>query len=461
MNAEKVKTSLLVIGGGPGGYNAAFRAADLGLEVTLVDKEKTPGGTCLLQGCIPTKALLHAAKIIADAKEAKDIGIECTHITVDTTKINAWKDSVVTKLKTGLEFLTKKKKVRFIQGHARLISPQAAIIQTENGQEEISFEKAILATGSQPTTLPFVPSSKNFLNSTSALDISTIPKRLLIVGGGYIGLEFACIYSELGSQVTVVEMLPELLGGIDKDFISILKRRLNKRLEAIKLNTKVVKFDENRNSITAHFQDKDGLDSQAEFGKVLIAIGRKPNLADLGIENTKIKTTPEGFVTVAPNRQTAEPTIFAIGDITGQPMLAHKAYHEGFVAAEAANGKDTVFEPKVIPSVVYTDPEIVWCGLTEKEAQEQNVKVDIAKFPWLASGRAATLNRTDGLTKLIIDKKTQKILGVGIVGVDAGELVAECVLAIEKGLTAQELGKIIHPHPTLSETIMEAALNLS
>ncbi len=455
---ETSAAHLLVIGAGPGGYAAAFLAADLGLQVTLIDQEKNPGGVCLFRGCIPSKALLHAAKIITHAKDAKELGIEFGSPKIDLDKVRGWKNSVVLKLTSGLGQLCTMRKIRFIQGKAEFLDPRAVKIEkAEGGSERISFDHAVLATGSKPVSLPFAPLSKRIMDSTSALDIENIPQKLLVIGGGYIGLELATVYNALGSKTSVVELTPNLLPGIDSDLVDILKKRLFRSFENILLNTKVVKVEEKAQGVSVTFEGPDKKSSTQDFEKVLVAVGRKPYCKDLGLEHTGVKITQEGFVQVNEKRQSADPGIYAIGDIAGQPMLAHKASHEGMAAVRAiVSGKDG-FYPKAIPAVVFTDPEIAWCGLTEKEAKEQGRDIKVLKFPWAASGRAVTLNRIDGLTKVVADSKSGRVLGVAMVGDGCAELISEGVLAVEMGSVADDLALSIHPHPTLSETVMEAA----
>ena len=449
---------LVVIGAGPGGYAAAFLAADLGLEVAIVEKEQNPGGVCLYRGCIPSKALLHVAKIISEADHAKAFGIEYNAPKIDINKLRDWKKSVVTKLTGGLGQLSKARKIKYFQGEAIFVNSNTLKIKKADGSvEELSFQKAILATGSRPSVIPNLPKSPDIWDSTGALDLETIPENLLVVGGGYIGMELGSAYHELGSKVSVVEMTPGLLPGADRDLSDVLYKRVKGMFAKIMLETKVVKMETSTKGITVTFADLAGKEFKEEYNKVLVSIGRRPNSENLGLENTKVKVTPRGFVEVNDQRQTNDPNIFAIGDIAGDPMLAHKASHEGRVAVETIAGHKVAFEPQAIPAVVFTDPEIAWCGMTEIDAAKANREVTVVKFPWAASGRALTLDRTEGLTKLIIDPKTQRVLGVGIVGVGAGEMIAEGVLAIEMGTVAADLKLTIHPHPTLSETIMEAA----
>jgi dihydrolipoamide dehydrogenase len=449
---------LVVIGAGPGGYAAAFLAADLGLNVTLIDKEANPGGVCLYRGCIPSKAFLHAAGIISEAKHAKTFGIEFIAPAIDINKLRDWKKSVVTKLTGGLGALTRARKIKYIQGEASFLNSNSLRIKKIDGSiEELSFQKAILATGSRPAVIPNLPQSPHIWDSTGALEMDQVPAKLLVVGGGYIGMELGTVYHELGSQVSVVEMTPGLLPGADRDLTDILYKRVKNLFAKIMLETKVVKMESRDNGVTVTFADKAGMEFKEDYEKVLVSVGRKPNSENLGLENTKIKLTARGFAQVNDQRQTTDPDIYAIGDIAGDPMLAHKASHEGRVAAEAIAGHKVAFEPRAIPAVVFTDPEIAWCGLTETDAAKTGREVAVVKFPWAASGRALTLDRTDGLTKLIIDPKTQRVLGMAIVGVGAGEMIAEGVIAIEMGAVAQDLKLSIHPHPTLSETVMETA----
>lgn len=455
---SEIKTQLLVIGAGPGGYTAAFYAADLGMAVTLVDMESNPGGVCLYRGCIPSKALLHAAKVLSESRDAKEFGITFDEPRIDLDKLRGWKNDVVAKLTGGLGQLTKQRKITFIQGKATFLDPNTVKIQKTDGSiQNVRFEHAILATGSRPIPLPNAPDSPLILNSTTALELQMIPSSLLVVGGGYIGLELGTVYAALGSDVSVVEMTPGLLPGADRDLVAILEKRLKTMFKSIMPGTKVARIEAGSKDVKVTYETADGKTSRQTYGKILVAIGRKPNSNDLGLEKTKVKITPKGFVQVDLQRRTTDPAIFAVGDIAGEPMLAHKASHEGRVAVDAIAGKKTAFEPKAIPAVVFTDPEIAWCGLTETQAKQENRNVTVARFPWGASGRAMTLNRTDGLTKLILDQDTQRVLGMAIVGPGAGELIAEGVLAVEMGSVAEDIRLAIHPHPTTSETIMEAA----
>jgi dihydrolipoamide dehydrogenase len=453
-------TQLVVIGAGPGGYPAAFLAADLGMDVTLVDMEANPGGVCLYRGCIPSKALLHASKLLADAREAAEIGIQFGEPKIDIAKLRTWKESVVGKLTGGLGQLSKVRKVKYIQGRARFLGPDTISIKRPGvaDDESLTFQHALLATGSRPAVIPNFPVDPSCIwDSTAALSLDTIPSSLLVVGGGYIGLELGSVYASLGSQVTVVEMMPGLLPGADRDLVTFLSKRLKANFKSILLNTRVVEMTKVENGVRVKFEGQDVKEPEQVFEKVLVSVGRKPNTGDLGLENTKVQLDAKGFVKVNPQRQTDEPSIYAIGDIAGEPMLAHKATHEGRLAIEAIAGHKVAFEPRAIPAVVFTDPEIAWCGLTETQAKAEGREVKVAKFPWGASGRATTLNRNDGVTKLIVDPADERVLGVGITGPGAGDMIAEAVLAIEMGAVVSDLKLTIHPHPTLSETVMEAA----
>jgi dihydrolipoamide dehydrogenase len=459
MNERANRTQVVVIGAGPGGYAAAFLAADLGMRVTLIDPLINPGGVCLYWGCIPSKALLHVSKVLTESRHAADWGIEFSKPKIDLSKLRSWKESVIQKLTGGLGQLTKQRKITYVQGRATFQDSNTLRIQkNQGGDEQLSFEHAILATGSGPATIPGLSlQSARVLDSTSALEIRDIPQRMLVIGGGYIGLELGTVYSALGSQVSVVEMTEGLLPGVDRDLVSILSKQLAKAFHSIMLNTTVGKIKEEKNAIVVNFQGLEVKDPEQPFDKVLVSVGRKPNSNGLGLENTEVETDPRGFIRVDAQRRTKDPSIFAIGDVAGEPMLAHKATHEGRVAAEVIAGQRVVFEPQAIPAVVFTDPEIAWCGLTETQASRENRPVEVARFPWAASGRATTLDRNDGLTKLLIDPKSERVLGMGIVGAGAGELIAEGVLAIEMDAVASDVMLTIHPHPTLSETVMESA----
>lgn len=454
-----INTQLAVLGGGPGGYAAAFLAADLGLEVTLIDLEKNPGGVCLYRGCIPSKALLHIAKLISEAEEAKKWGVEFGAPKIDLDKLRGFKNDVVSKLTGGLGQLSKQRKVNFIQGRGAFVNSSTIHVKKADGtSEDVLFGKAILATGSVPTRIPGLSiDSSRILDSTSALELKDIPARLLVIGGGYIGLELTSVYAALGSKVTVVEMTPSLLPGADRDLVTALSKKLEKKLEKILLDTKVVSITEETNGLKVKFEGKNVTEPEQLFDKVLISIGRKPVTAGLGLENTNVKINERGFVIVDKQLRTGDANIFAIGDIVGNPMLAHKAAAEGKTAVEVIAGHKVAFEPNAIPAVVFTDPEIAWAGLTETEAREKGIKIEVAKFPWAANGRATTIDRTEGMTKLIIEPETERILGVAIVGVGAGDMIAEGTLAIEMGAVVKDISLTIHPHPTLSETMMGAA----
>ncbi|HEY7096365.1 MAG TPA: dihydrolipoyl dehydrogenase [Terriglobales bacterium] len=455
---------IAVVGGGPGGYAAAFLAADLGMKVTLIDQEPNPGGVCLYRGCIPSKALLHVAKLIDESRHAKNWGVEFNDPKIDVARLRGWKEGVVKKLTGGLGQLAKQRAVQYIQGRAAFEnSTTLRVVKTTGGDEVLSFDRIVLATGSRPAIIPTLKlDSARVLDSTGALDLSDVPGKLLVIGGGYIGLELGTVYAALGTKVSVVEMLPGLLPGADRDLVLPLHKRLEKAFSAIMLNTTVAGIKEDAEGIRVTFAAAPGQSqvpwpSEQVFDKVLVSVGRKPNSEIQGIENTKVKVGHRGFIEVNKQLQTDDPAIYAIGDVVGEPMLAHKASHEGRVAVEAIAGHKVAFEPNAIPAVVFTDPEIAWCGVTETQAQKDGREIKVAKFPWGASGRAMTLDRTEGMTKLLIDPQNERVLGVGIVGSGAGELIAEGVLAVEMGALASDLALSIHPHPTLSETVMESA----
>ncbi len=448
---------VVVIGAGPGGYPAAFHAADLGMRVTLIDSEPNPGGVCLYRGCIPSKALLHAAAFINEAREIGDWGITVSDPQVDIDKLRARKQAVIDKLTGGLGQLSKKRKITYLQARASFKDAKTLMVTDIDGSaREVAFDAAIIATGSQPIQLPFAPTSERVLDSTSALDLPDVPGSLLLVGGGYIGLELGQVYASLGSKVTAVEMMPALLPGADAALVRVLAAKLRKQFEAVHLETRVTAVEEGADDVQVTFEGKH--EATEAFDKVLVAVGRRPDTNGLGLENTGVTVDEKGFITVDSQRRTTEPTIHAVGDVAGQPMLAHKATYEGKVAAEAIAGMKTIYDPEAIPGVVFTDPEIAWCGLTEAEAKGAGREVKVTSFPWAASGRATTLGRNDGVTRLIVDPNdSDRILGVGMAGPGAGELIAEGTLAIEMGAVAGDLAWTIHPHPTLSETIMEAA----
>lgn len=451
--------NIAVIGAGPGGYAAAFLAADLGMSVTIIDPELNPGGVCLYRGCIPSKALLHVAKLVEEAHQAKDWGIEFGAPKIDLNRLRSFKENVVKKLTGGLGVLSKQRKVRYVQGRAAFENSTTLTVSKVDGtQESLTFDRIIIATGSRPAVVPTLKlDTPRMMDSTGGLNLEDIPGSLLVVGGGYIGLELGSVYAALGTRVTVVEMLPGILPGADRDLVLPLHKRLEKMFEGILLNTTVASVKDEGNSIRATLKAQDGNIQEKAFDRVLVSVGRKPNSEIPGLEKTQVKVGPKGFIQVNKQLQTDDPSIYAIGDVVGEPMLAHKASHEGRVAVEAIAGHKVAFEPNAIPAVVFTDPEVAWCGLTETQAEKENREIKVAKFPWAASGRAITLDRPEGMTKLIIEPQTERVLGVGIVGVGAGELIAEGVLAIEMAALAKDVALTIHPHPTLSETVMESA----
>ena len=454
-------TQLVVIGAGPGGYAAAFYAADRGMQVALVDPEPNPGGVCLYRGCIPSKALLHVAGVLNEVKHAEAWGISFSGRAIDVKSVRAFKDKVVAQLTGGVGQVARMRKVNHIRGLAEFQDPRTLKI-THDGKDAdtLTFEHAIIATGSRPASVPGLSiESDRVMDSTAALDLPEIPASLLVVGGGYIGLELGTVYAALGSKVTVVEMTDGLLPGADRDLVNILARRIESMCEGVLLNTKVVSMKAVDKGVTVTFEGQipEGVAKERTFDRVLIAVGRRPNSAVPGLDKTRVKVNQRGFIEVDPARATAEPGLYAIGDVVGEPMLAHKASHEARVAVDAMLGERVAFEPLAIPAVVFTDPELAWCGLTENDAQTEKRDVAVTRFPWGASGRAITLDRADGMTKLVLDPQTERVLGVGIVGPGAGELISEGVLAIEMGATASDVKLTIHPHPTLSETLMESA----
>ena len=448
------KKNLLVLGGGPGGYAAAFLAADMGLNVTLVDSGHKPGGVCLHRGCIPSKALLHLAKLIHETREAKEWGIAFGEPEVDISQVRKWKNQVVGKMASGLVALCKQRGVNFVTGHGVFQSSKTIVV---SGKDKIRFDHCILAVGSRPI-LPkmFETIDPPVLDSTSALELDEIPKKILVVGGGYIGLEMGTVYAALGSKVTVVEMMDSLLPGVDTDLVRPLQLRLKKQFENIFLKTKVESVEKGKSGLTAILEGA-AAEKEHKFDQILVAVGRQPNSNGIGLENTKVKTDQNGFVEIDNKQRTSDSSISAIGDVVGGAMLAHKATAEAHVAVKVIAGKEERFDARAIPAVVFTDPEVAWAGLTEVEARKINREIEIAKFPWGASGRAQTLGRPDGFTKLILDPETGQILGMGVVGSGAGELIGEGVFAIEISALAEDLAFSIHPHPTLSETLMEAA----
>jgi len=455
-----MNTQLVVLGAGPGGYAAAFLAADLGMEVALVDLEPRLGGVCLLRGCIPSKALLHVAKTMADAQHLVEWGVTYDKPVVDVSVVRARKEKVIATLTGGLRQIGGKRGVHIIRARASFADSQTLRLESVTGEpladDRIEFEHCILATGSRPTRIPaFDLPTPRIMDSTGALELPDVPESLLVVGGGYIGLEMGTVYAALGSRVSVVEMTDGLLPGVDRDLVKPLQKRLGQVFEGIHLNTKIAALADQGQSIEATL---DGAEKKtARFDRVLISVGRRPNTDGLGLENTRVELNEKGFVVVDPKRRTADSHILAIGDVAGEPMLAHKAAHEGKTAVEALAGEPSVFEPRAIPAVVFTDPEIAWAGLTETTAKAQGRDVQVAQFPWAASGRAQAMGRTEGMTKWLIDPDHGRVLGCGIVGAGAGELIAEAVLAIEMGATARDMVETIHPHPTMSETLGGAA----
>jgi dihydrolipoamide dehydrogenase len=452
------KKQVVVLGAGPGGYAAAFQASNLDLKVTLIDPKPDPGGVCLFHGCIPTKALLHIAAVKDEAAKAEDWGLSFSGVKVDIDKVRSWKESVVKQLTGGLGQLAKARKVEYLQGMAKLTGKNTLEFTPAKGEKkEIEFENLIIATGASPSSLPDVPFDENVMNAEIALELKEVPGKLLVVGAGYIGLEMSVIYKSLGSDITIAEFTSDILPGLDQDLRDVFKKERKDLMENIMFNTKVTGVNKKGKKLEVEFETKDGNKKKQSFDKILVAIGGKANTKGIGLEEVGVETDDKGFVKVDLVRRTNVKNIYAIGDVAGQPMLAHKASHEGRVAAEHIAGHKTAYEPKAIPAVVFTDPEIAWTGLTETEAKEQGRKVEVAKFPWAASGRAVTLGLKNGLTKLIIDPETDRILGAGFVGKEAGSMVAEATLAIEMSAVARDLELTIHPHPTLSETIMEAA----
>jgi len=452
-----IHAECVVLGSGPGGYTAAFRAADLGKQTVLVERYEILGGVCLNVGCIPSKALLHAAKVIDEAADMAAYGVSFAKPKIDLDKLRGWKDSIVNKLTGGLAGLAKRRKITVVTGTGRFVSPNELEVDMAEGKKLISFDAAIIAAGSESLEIPGIPfDDPRVFTSTGALELPDIPERMLVIGGGIIGLELAGVYDALGTKITVVELLDQLMFGTDKDLVRPLQKRIEKRYEGILLGTKVVKVEAKKEGLVATFEGKDAPDPQT-YDAVLVAVGRKPNGREIAAEAAGVNVDERGFIAVDNQQRTNVPHIFAIGDVVGQPMLAHKATHEGKVAAEVIAGEKSGFDARVIPSVAFTDPEIAWVGVTETEAKEKGIKYGKGAFPWAASGRALGLARDEGLTKLLFDEDTHRIIGAGIVGPNAGDLIAECSLAIEMNADATDIGLTIHPHPTLSETIAFAA----
>lgn len=452
-----IHADVAILGAGPGGYTAAFRAADLGKKVILIERYPVLGGVCLNVGCIPSKALLHMAKVVTDAEETIHAGVNFNTPKLELDKLRKWKESIIEKLTNGLTALAKKRNVEVIQGNGKFITPNMISVNTPNGQKTISFEYCVIAAGSSVVHPPgIIQNDPRIIDSTGALELEDIPKRMLIIGGGIIGLEMATIYDAFGSKVSVVEMKDQLISGADKDLIKPLYRRIKKRYEAIYLKTKVSEINPQKDGLKVTFEGEESPGTQT-YDRILVAVGRRPNGHAIEAENAGVHVTKQGFIPVDNQLRTSVPNIFGIGDIVGEPMLAHKATHEGKLAAEIIAGQKAAFDGRTIPSVAYTDPEIAWMGLTEIEAKKQGIDYEKASFPWAASGRAIAMGRDEGMTKLLFDKNTRRLLGAGIVGVNAGELISETVLALEMGTDMEDISLTIHPHPTLSETINFAA----
>ncbi len=454
---SEIKTQLVVLGAGPGGYSAAFRAADLGIDTVVVDARETLGGVCLNVGCIPSKALLHVAKVIQEAKHLSSHGVSFGEPTFDLDKIRGWKDSVVSQLTKGLGGMSKMRKVQHVQGYGKFTSSNTLEVEGKDGKTTITFDNAIIAAGSEPVKLPFIPNDDpRVIDSTGALEMKDIPEKMLVLGGGIIGLEMGTVYHALGSQIDVVEFLDQLIPAADKDIIKVYMKTIKGKFNTM-LETKVTAVDAKEDGLYVTFEGKNAPAEPVRYDKVLCAVGRTPNGSLVAAEKAGVEVTDRGFINVDKQMRTNVSNIFAIGDLVGQPMLAHKAVHEGHVAAEVISGKKHYFDPKGIPSVAYTEPEIAWVGLTEKEAKEQGVNYEAAVFPWAASGRAIASAATDGMTKMIFDKDNGRVLGGAIIGTNAGEMLGEIGLAIEMGADAEDVGLTIHAHPTLNESIGLAA----
>lgn len=452
-----VHAEVVVLGSGPGGYTAAFRAADLGKKVVMIERNPTLGGVCLNVGCIPSKALLHVAKVITEAEEMGAHGITFTKPKINLDELRGFKDSVVSQLTGGLDGLSKGRKVQVVRGYGKFTGPNMIEVTGDDGTKTVSFDQCIIAAGSEPVALPFIPEDDRVIDSTGALELKDIPKRMLVLGGGIIGLEMACVYDALGAKVTVVELMDQIIPGADKDIVKPLMNRIKGRYENIFLKTKVTAVEALKGGMKVTFEDDKGESFNDTFDKVLVAVGRKPNGKVIAAEQAGVAVDDRGFIAVDAQQRTGVPHIFAIGDVVGQPMLAHKAVHEGKVAAEVCAGEKRFFDAKLIPSVAYTDPEVAWCGLTETEAKAKGIKYEKGVFPWAASGKSLSNGRSEGITKLLFDPADDRIIGACIVGTNAGDLISECALAIEMGADAVDLGHTIHPHPTLSETVNFAA----
>ncbi|MFZ3018116.1 MAG: dihydrolipoyl dehydrogenase [Gallionella sp.] len=453
-----IHAEVVVLGAGPGGYTAAFRAADLGKQVVLIEKHAALGGVCLNVGCIPSKALLHVAKVINEAEEVSHHGVTFAKPKIDIDQVRGWKESVITKLTGGLAALAKQRKVQVVRGTGKFTSPNSIAVQTEDGEKIVTFDNAIVAAGSSVARIPGFPyDDERIIDSTGALALKDVPKRMLVIGGGIIGLEMATVYEALGAKISVVELMDQLMPGADKDMVKPLHTRIAKRYEAIMLKTKVTKIEATKSGMKVTFEGEQAPAEPQLYDKVLMAVGRRPNGREIAAEAAGLVVNERGFIPVDKQMRTNVPHIYAIGDIVGDPMLAHKAVHEGKVAAENIAGHKAFFEPMTIPSVAYTDPEVAWMGLTETQAKAQGIAYEKGVFPWAASGRALSIAREEGSTKVLLDPTTRRILGAGIVGVNAGELIAEAVLALEMGADMEDIGLTIHPHPTLSETFNFAA----
>ncbi|MEI5639420.1 MULTISPECIES: dihydrolipoyl dehydrogenase [unclassified Pseudoalteromonas] len=454
--SNEIKSQVVVLGGGPGGYSAAFRAADLGLDVTLIDSRDTLGGVCLNVGCIPSKALLHVAKVIDDAAEMSSHGVSFGAPEIDLDKIREWKESVIGQLTGGLSGMAKMRKVNVVTGYGKFSGSNTIAVETKDGEKTVTFENAIIAAGSQPVNLPFIPEDERIIDSTGALELKDVPEKLLVLGGGIIGLEMGTVYRALGSEIDVVEFADQLVPAADKDVIKIYQKYVKNKFNVM-LSTKVVAVEAKDDGIYVTFEGKQAPEEQVRYDKVLVAVGRTPNGKLIDADKAGVNVDERGFINTDKQMKTNVDNIFAIGDIVGQPMLAHKAVHEGHVAAEVISGKKHYFDPKCIPSIAYTDPEIAWVGVTEKEAKEQGLNIETAVFPWSASGRAIASSRTEGQTKLIFDKDTDRLIGGAMVGINAGEMLGEIGLGVEMGADAEDIALTIHAHPTLNESIGLAA----
>lgn len=452
--SNTIQTEVAVLGSGPGGYTAAFRAADLGKKVVLIERYESIGGVCLNVGCIPSKALLHVAKVMEEAEEMSHFGLDFGKPKLNIDKIRGYKEGIIKKLTGGLGMLAKQRKVEILTGAGQFTSPNTLEVTAKDGKKTtVEFKNAIIAAGSKPVSLPFIPEDPRIFDSTGALELKSIPKRLLVLGGGIIGLEMATVYDKLGSKISVVEFMPQLMNGVDKDIAKVYEKWVTKRYEQIMLETKVTKVEAKKDGLHVTFEGKNAPAKPEVYDGILVAVGRSPNGKEIAADKAGVKVDERGFIAVDKQMRTNVSHIFAIGDIVGQPMLAHKAVPEGRVAAEVIAGEKHFFEPKCIPGVAYTDPEVAWTGLTEDKAREQGIKYGKGVFPWAASGRSLSIGRDEGMTKVIYDEETHRILGAGIIGPNAGELIAEVCLAIEMGCEAEDISLTIHPHPTLSETI--------